>query len=106
MDREELGGLPSKTVAQLRAVFARHPSVEQAILYGSRAKRTHRSGSDIDITLLGESLRTSDLLAIETELDDLLLPYLIDLSLLDQIENESLLEHIRRVGITFYSRKR
>lgn len=45
------------------------------------------------------------LLKIENELDDLLLPYKIDLSLYDQIDNEELKEHIRRAGQVFYHRQ-
>jgi uncharacterized protein len=40
----------------------------------------------------------SELLRINGELDDLMLPYTIDLSLLKQIDNPSLLSHIERVG--------
>ncbi len=69
------------------------------ILYGSRAK-----GSDIDLTIVGDALTQSHLLKIANELDDLLLPYKIDLSLMRQIEDEALLEHIRRVGEVFYER--
>ena len=36
------------------------------------------------------------------EIDDLLLPYKIDLSIYHKIENLDLIEHIKRVGITFY----
>jgi len=42
------------------------------------------------------------LLKIETEIDDLLLPYQVDLSLYHQIANEELKEHIQRVGKPFY----
>jgi predicted nucleotidyltransferase len=49
------------------------------VLYGSRAKGNYRPGSDIDLTLLGESLNLTELQKIELELDDLMLPYKIDL---------------------------
>lgn len=42
------------------------------------------------------------LLQIENELDELLLPYKIDLCLLHKIENPDLVAHIRRVGEVFY----
>ena len=74
------------------------------ILYGSRAKGTQRKGSDIDMTIVGESLDTTALLRIETELDDLLLPYSIDLSLFHHVENAELIAHIERVGVTIYAR--
>jgi hypothetical protein len=38
------------------------------------------------------------------ELDDLLLPYTIDLSIFDDIGDPDVVEHVRRVGVTFYQR--
>jgi len=96
-------GLSAHTVDKINAVFARYPSIEQAILYGSRAKGTFRNGSDIDLTLKGENISQSELSRIENELDDLLLPHKIDLSLLRQIDNQNLIGHIERVGVVFYS---
>ena len=56
------------------------------------------------MTLYGTAL-TSDLRANVAEaLDDLLLPYTIDLSLFDELENAELREHIERVGKVFYKR--
>ena len=103
-DEAPIGGLSESTVAKLRRVFAAHSGVERVILYGSRAKGTQRKGSDIDMTIVGESFDTTALLRIETELDDLLLPYLIDLSLFHHVENAELIAHIERVGVTIYAR--
>jgi hypothetical protein len=38
---------------------------------------------------------------IENEIEDLMLPYKLDLSLFHQIENPDLIEHIKRVGKDF-----
>jgi hypothetical protein len=38
------------------------------------------------------------------EMNDLLLPYQIDLSIFDQLDNSKLREHIDRVGQVFYQR--
>jgi predicted nucleotidyltransferase len=94
-------GLKESTIAAIQAVFRRYPQVEKAILYGSRAKGNFRNGSDIDLVLVGESLTLTDQFKIETELDDLMLPYKIDLAIYHQIENEDLVGHIDRVGISF-----
>lgn len=91
-------GLPARTLELLRGVLAKHPGVQRAIVYGSRAKGTYRPGSDIDLTLDAPGLTFSELLRVNAELDDLMLPYTIDLSLLGQIDNPSLLSHIERVG--------
>jgi predicted nucleotidyltransferase len=97
-------GLSATAVSRLHEVFARHPLVEKAILYGSRAKETHKPGSDIDLTLQGQDLDTRELLMIEDEIEELLLPYTVDLSLLDQLDHAELREHIARVGREFYRR--
>jgi hypothetical protein len=97
-------GLSAITVSQLHEVFARHPMVEKAILYGSRAKGTHNLGSDIDLTLQGQGLDTRELMMIEDEIEELLLPYTIDLSVFEQLDYTELREHIARVGLEFYCR--
>ena len=93
-------------VAQLCAVFRACPQVERVILYGSRAKGNYRVGSDIDLTVEGEGLSLAQLLAMESQIDELLLPWMVDLSLKDRIDNPALLDHIARVGLTFYERGR
>lgn len=97
-------GLPASTVEKIRGVFTSHPRVEKAVLYGSRAKGNYRNGSDIDLTLHGEDLNFSEIVCIENELDDLLLPYMIDLSVFEKLDHAGLREHIERVGQVFYER--
>lgn len=98
-------GLPERTVEQICAVLAQYPDVDRAVLYGSRAKGNHRPGSDIDLTLYGPGL-TAKLCATITEaLDDLLLPYTIDLSVFSELKHPELEAHIQRVGVVFYERK-
>jgi predicted nucleotidyltransferase len=97
-------GLKESTIVKINGVFSAVPEIEQVILYGSRAMGTCRNGSDIDLTIKGNNVTHSQLLWIENQLDDLLLPYTIDLSLLHQIANNDLLDHIRRVGVVFYER--
>ncbi|WP_404397788.1 nucleotidyltransferase domain-containing protein [Stutzerimonas chloritidismutans] len=95
-------GLRVLDIQLIHNALRQYPRVTEAILYGSRAKGNYRPGSDIDLTLRGDQLSHNDLLDIEQSLDDLLLPYKIDLSLLDQIDNPELLKHIERVGQSFY----
>jgi uncharacterized protein len=94
-------GLTEQTISSLRSIFLAQPKIEEVILYGSRAKGNYHAGSDIDITLKGESLEFGDLLKIENLIDDLLLPYKVDLSLFHKIENPDFIDHINRVGVPF-----
>jgi len=97
-------GLSNTVVKKIQQVLSEHPDVQKAVLYGSRAKGNYKPGSDIDLTLEGDALNLQQLNAIGNELDDLLLPYEFDLSIYHQIDSPDLLEHIKRVGETFYSR--
>jgi uncharacterized protein len=98
-------GLSDRVVAQIHEVLARFPEVEKAILYGSRAKGNFKPGSDIDLTLLGADVTQKSLGQIQSELEDGLLPYRFDLSILSQITQGDIIEHIRRVGVVFYEKK-
>jgi len=100
----ESTGLPPETIKKIQQVFKRCPDIHLVRLYGSRALGNHHHGSDIDLTVMDEKVTSSQLLRIEMALDDLLLPYKIDLSLFRQIENNDLTDHIQRVGVDFYRR--
>jgi hypothetical protein len=54
------------------------------------------------LAVVAPKLNMQDIMRMETEIDDLLLPYKLDISLLHQISNEDLRRHIDRVGIVFY----
>jgi len=99
-------GLKEKTIQQICSVFANFPEVEKAVLYGSRVKGNYKNGSDIDLTLYGgEDLTLKVLYRIMNQLDDLLLPYTIDLSIFGSISDGDVVGHIQRVGVLFYKRE-
>lgn len=91
-------GLSSIELQQIRQVFASQPAVKEVWLYGSRARGDYKPYSDIDIMLVGD-LTISHLADMETKLDDLLLPYKIDLSRLQSIQNTALKANIARDGV-------
>jgi predicted nucleotidyltransferase len=90
-------GLKDNVIGKIQAVFACFPNVDHVTLYGSRAKGNFKLGSDIDLTLHGESLTASESRDIAAALDDLLLPYTIDLSIFEQLDHDGLRGHIDRV---------
>jgi predicted nucleotidyltransferase len=99
-------GLKKTVVRNINDIFALYPQVEKAVLYGSRAKGNYRNGSDIDLTLFGGEDLTLDILyGIMGHIDDLLLPYKIDLSVFSSINDQDLIEHVRRVGVVFYRKQ-
>lgn len=95
-------GLKTEDLNKIREVFKQFSQIQAVKIYGSRAKGNYREGSDIDLTLFGENIDLSLLNQLSAELDDLLLPYLFDISVYKKIENPDLLEHINRVGQTLF----
>jgi len=85
-------------MGRLESVFEKESAISELMLYGSRAKGTHRPGSDIDLIVTGSKLSTRWLMELSGKIDDLLLPYEVDISILDHIDNPDLLDHIKRVG--------
>lgn len=97
-------GLPDDTIQKIQTVFAKYPSVEKVIIYGSRAKGNYKNGSDIDLTMMGEHITDQDCRDIFFALDDLPIPYSFDLSIFTTINHPDLKDHIARVGQIFYQR--
>ena len=96
-------GLPAQALARICTELAQTTHLERALIFGSRAKGNYRHGSDIDIALVGPALTDAEQLDLEDRLDELLLPYSIDLCRVEVIDNPALQEHIQRVGIQIYS---
>ncbi|TVQ95054.1 MAG: nucleotidyltransferase domain-containing protein [Chromatiaceae bacterium] len=95
-------GLAPSVIARLRAELARTAHLQRALIFGSRAKGNYRRGSDIDIALFGPELTPAEVLDLDRRIDDLLLPYQVDICLADTLENPALLAHIQRVGQPIY----
>ncbi|MEB3276554.1 MAG: nucleotidyltransferase domain-containing protein [Cyanobacteriota bacterium] len=90
-------GLPAEAAARLLALLSAEPAVQEVWLYGSRAMGRHRPGSDIDLALVAPALLHSDRLRLMEALDELLLPWSIDLALHHELP-EPLRQHVARVG--------
>ena len=95
-------GLSAATLEKLNSVFAQHTAIVTVLIYGSRAKGNYRTGSDIDLTIKGDEIPFTEFMQIEDQIDDLMLPYTVDLSQYRQLENTDLIAHIDRVGVAIY----
>lgn len=97
-------GFSERDRSRMLMIFSSCRNLERAILYGSRAKGNFKPFSDVDITLEGEGLTRRDLLHLSAAFEESALPYIFDLSLYRNIENEALLSHIARRGVEVYRR--
>lgn len=97
-------GLNDKTLVLIRSVLSSFPEIDQAIIFGSRAKGTFKNGSDIDLTLIGNNLNQSILFELIDKIDDLMLPYSFDISIFENVSNTEFKAHVNRVGKTFFEK--
>lgn len=98
-------GLSTRTLQELTKVFSRYPEVEEAVLYGSRAKGTYRNGSDIDVTLNGNAELTHTIVSrIANDFYQGPLPYKIDLSIFKNLRNPEMVAEIQRDGVVLYKK--
>ena len=97
-----IAGLPQEATERILTLLAERPAIQRVVLYGSRALERQRSGSDVDLCLEAPDMGLAELLVLGAQLDDLLLPWQIDLQLRHLIRHPELLGHIDRAGITLH----
>jgi predicted nucleotidyltransferase len=97
-------GLSEKTMKRVSQVLSEFPAVEKAVLFGSRAKGTHKVGSDIDLALIGPELDWQTIGGIHLAFDDSELPYRFSLVHWNGNTDPDVAAHILRVGIPVYER--
>lgn len=99
-------GLDEKVVKDIVSILEKYSEVESACIFGSRARGDYRKGSDIDIALFGENLTNTINTKIYFEIDDLYLPYKIDLINMNTLKDEEKFkENILREGVEIYAKQ-
>lgn len=98
-------GLKDGDLETIIAVLKKYPQIEQALIFGSRAKGNFKPGSDVDIVLKGSIHDITTEIGFSLN-EDSLLPYKFDVLDYNSISNQNLIDHINRVGIIFYEKKR
>ncbi|MGL5545844.1 MAG: nucleotidyltransferase domain-containing protein [Tannerellaceae bacterium] len=99
-------GIKEEELCSLKNLFASTAEVEKVILFGSRAKGNYKPYSDLDIVLCGEDVSSTVLGNLFMDIDDLLMPYKIDLLLYNRITNEALKHEIETFGVVIYQKNK
>ena len=98
-------GLDESIINEIIEILKKYEEVENAKIFGSRARGNHRKGSDIDIALFGENLTHTINTKIFFEIDNLYLPYKIDLINFNTLKSDDKLrENILREGVDIYAK--
>lgn len=101
--RAIIPSVPKAAQQRLLHLLSQHHHVEAVLLFGSRAMGRHRPGSDLDLCLEGDQLTHRDRLQLMAAIDDLLLPWSVDLVLRHEMPPE-LEAHLQRVGRCLWRR--
>ncbi len=100
-------GLQHEDITAIIAVLAQYPSVQTALIFGSRAKGNYKQGSDVDIALKGAEMSDQTAAAVAYQLnEETIMPYRFDVLNYHTIVNPDLRAHIDRVGQQLYTTER
>ena len=97
-------GLKDETLERVRRILATFPAIDRAVLYGSRAMGTYKSGSDIDLTLFGKDVDRELCAEVAMMFQASLVPFKVDVSAFELLTHEGLKDHIRRRGVVLFDR--
>lgn len=92
-------------MAILKTIFAKHEKVSKVIVYGSRAKGTNTDRSDVDLVICNSNIDRHQLGRLILDISNSNFPYTIDIQIYEHLKNKKLIEHINRVGKTFYNKQ-
>lgn len=98
-------GLDESIINKIIEILKKYEEVSSAKIFGSRARGNHRNSSDIDIALFGDNLTHAINTKIFFEIDNLYLPYKIDLINFNTLKSDDKLkENILKEGVDIYAK--
>ena len=98
-------GLLDSDIAFLSNLFLNYTSIDEVIIFGSRAKGNYKNGSDVDLAIKSQSIGNEELNAMDDALNEHSnLPYKFDIVHYEKIQTPELKDHINRVGKILFLR--
>ncbi len=94
-------GIANDLLEDVKRILSNYP-VDQALIFGSRARGDYISTSDIDLVIVGQNLDSTQLNLIKNDLDCLNTIYSFDIINLKNINKEKLKQNIAEEGVLFY----
>ncbi len=92
-------GLRDEDLAYIIDMVAGFTEIRRAVIFGSRAKGNYKSGSDVDIAIVGEDVSLRTVARLHSLLEEEgPLPYFFDIVDYTHTDHAELKEHIDRVG--------
>ena len=100
----EMYGLTDKSYNELLQILASFPEIEEAIIYGSRARGDFWRASDVDLSIKGKDFTRHTLARLNDKLYESHIPQIFDTHIYTSIKNPYFKNNVDREGIVFYSK--
>ena len=97
-------GLSDRSYKELIQIVASIPEIEEAIIYGSRARGDYWHASDIDLSLRGKDLTKKTQRTLNDKLYESHIPYFFDTNIYSEIRNPAFKANVDRDGKMFFRR--
>lgn len=97
-------GLSARDIRTIEAILDKYSSIRNTFIFGSRAKGTFSSGSDVDLAIMDNGVTENDLRHLQSDLEDSNLPYFVDIVYYPTLTHKELINHIDRVGRPLYQK--
>ena len=99
-------GIYDKSYSLILESFKTFPKITKAYIFGSRAMGNYKKGSDIDIAIFGEQVDFKTTSGLHAKLnEELPIPYFVDVVNFNNIDVESLKQHILTEGKLIYEKE-
>lgn len=97
-------GLSERSYKELMDILSSVPEIDEAIIYGSRARGDYWVASDIDLSLKGPALTRRSLRQLNDKLYDSHIPYFFDTHIYSEIKDPHFKASIDRDGKVLFQR--
>jgi len=98
-------GLREQDITYIVSAIKKFDVIKKAVVFGSRAKGNYKSGSDVDIAILGDDITFDTLSKLHALLEDESpMPYFFDIVDYSHLTHAEIKEHIDRVGQIIFER--
>jgi len=98
-------GIYEKSYSLIVGSFDKYTEIEKVYIFGSRAMGNYKSGSDIDIAIVGSAVDFEIISGLHRMLnEELPIPYFVDVVNFNTIEIDELKTHILNEGVVVFER--
>lgn len=98
-------GINESIIKDIVGIIKEYEEITKAVIFGSRARGDYKKTSDIDIALFGENISNSIHTKVFYQIEDLYIPYKIDLINFNTLSEENKIrENILKEGVEIYAK--